>query len=462
MSRAPLALPAPAANGARRMRIVATGLLVLMAGIFFLARSQESVHPAWGFVRAFAEAAMVGGLADWFAVTALFRHPLGLPIPHTAIIPRNKDRIGDTLANFLKNNFLIPGVVARRMKRVDVAGAVGRFLAAPPEGEGRIRESGTRLVADVMEALDPERLGGMVKGAIDARLRGIDFAPLLGQALQAAIRKDRHIPVLEGAIRWAARTLDANEHLIRQMVHDRAGSIMRWTGLDETLADKIIDGLLKLLDDMAVDAGHPVRMKAEDALARLAEDLQFDPVMQHRVADLRDELLANDAMRRWIDGLWESARAACFALRATRVRQWAGSSARRSANWAKRCSRTKGCAPPSTASPDAPSSAFRRTTAPMSSGWSATRSAPGTPARSRSASRTRSAVTFNISASTARWSAGWWASQSMRSTFGLKPIFRGLRVIRASARYPAGAIRIPPFANACLAPPARRRSRARQ
>lgn len=316
MSRAPLALPFVAAQGARQMRIVATGLLVLMAGLFFLARSQEHAHPAWGFVRAFAEAAMVGGLADWFAVTALFRHPLGLPIPHTAIIPRNKDRIGDTLALFLKDNFLIPGVVARRMKRVDVAGAVGRFLAAPPEGEGRIRASGAGLLADVMEALDPERLGGMVKGAIDSRLRNIDFAPLLGQALQAAIAKDRHLPLLEGAIRWAARTLDANEHLIRQMVHDRAGSVMRWTGLDETLADKIIDGLLKLLDDMAVDAGHPVRLKAEDALARLAEDLQFDPVMQRRVADLRDELLANEAMRRWIDGLWESARAAL--LRAAR------------------------------------------------------------------------------------------------------------------------------------------------
>ena len=129
------------------MRIVATGLLVLMAGLFFLARSQEGANPGWGFVRAFAEAAMVGGLADWFAVTALFRHPLGLPIPHTAIIPRNKDRIGDTLATFLKDNFLIPHVVARRMKRVDVAGAIGRFLAAPPEGEGRIKESGTRLVA---------------------------------------------------------------------------------------------------------------------------------------------------------------------------------------------------------------------------------------------------------------------------------------------------------------------------
>ncbi|HEU4968071.1 DUF445 domain-containing protein [Sphingomonas sp.] len=313
---APPAFVTRTANGPRRMRIVATGLLVLMAGVFFAARSLEAVHPGWGFVRAFAEAAMVGGLADWFAVTALFRHPLGLPIPHTAIIPRNKDRIGDTLAAFLKDNFLIPGVVARRMRRVDVASAVGRFLATPPEGEGRIRETGTRLVADVMEALDPERLGGMIKDAIDRRMRAVDLAPILGQALQAAIAKDRHIPVLEGLIRWAARTLDANEHLIRQMIHDRAGSILRWTGLDETLADKIIDGLMRLLDDMAVDAGHPVRMRAEDGLARLAEDLQFDPVMRRRIAEIRDELLDNEAMRRWIDGLWEQGRAAL--LRAAR------------------------------------------------------------------------------------------------------------------------------------------------
>jgi uncharacterized membrane-anchored protein YjiN (DUF445 family) len=298
------------------MRIVATGLLVLMAGVFFAARALEPAHPGWGFVRAFAEAAMVGGLADWFAVTALFRHPLGLPIPHTAIIPRNKDRIGDTLATFLKDNFLVPGVVARRMRRVDVAGAVGRFLATPPQQEGRIRDTGTRLVADVMEALDPERLGGMVKDAIDRRMRAVDLAPILGQALQAAIAKDRHIPVLEGLIRWAAKTLDANDHLIRQMIHDRAGSILRWTGLDETLADKIIDGLMRLLDEMAADAGHPVRMRAEDGLARLAEDLQFDPVMQRRVAEIRDELLDNEAMRRWIDGLWEQGRAAL--LRAAR------------------------------------------------------------------------------------------------------------------------------------------------
>src|SRR5581483_6648490 len=101
----------------RGMRILATGMLVAMAALFFLANHLDETHPAWAYVKAFAEAAMVGGLADWFAVTALFRHPLGLPIPHTAIIPRNKDRIGDTLAAFLRTNFLTPAVVARRMRR---------------------------------------------------------------------------------------------------------------------------------------------------------------------------------------------------------------------------------------------------------------------------------------------------------------------------------------------------------
>src|SRR5262245_2266103 len=122
----------PAQGGVRGMRIVASGLLVLMAVLYLAARAHQGSSIGWSYLRAFAEAAMVGGLADWFAVTALFRHPLGLPIPHTAIIPRNKDRIGNSLASFLRVNFLTASVVARRMSRVDAAGAIGRFLANPP------------------------------------------------------------------------------------------------------------------------------------------------------------------------------------------------------------------------------------------------------------------------------------------------------------------------------------------
>lgn len=293
----------------RRMRLVATGLLVAMAAVWLSTRALVPLHPAWGFVRAFAEAAMVGGLADWFAVTALFRHPLGLPIPHTAIIPRNKERIAATLATFLRDNFLIPRVVARRMVRMDVASAAGRWLADPKgAADGRLRRGASRLAADLLESLDQERLGGTVRGALANKLRELEIAPFLGRALAAAIADGRHVPLLDAIARWAARTIEANDHLIRAMVSERAGSILRWTGLDENLANAIIDGLDKLVRDMAEDPDHPLRAKAEEALAKLADDLQHDPEMQARVMAFKSELLDNPALADWWQGVWEQAR----------------------------------------------------------------------------------------------------------------------------------------------------------
>src|SRR5688572_11472885 len=295
-------------HGIREMRIIATGMLVAMAAVFVVANAYDEAWPALGFVKAFAEAAMVGGLADWFAVTALFRHPLGLPIPHTAIIPRNKDRIGEALASFLRDNFLTPSVVARRMRNVDVAGAIGRLLANPPR-EGRMREGGSRLIADLLESLDQERLGGMVRGAVASRLRSLEVSPLLGKALETAIGDDRHIPILDGIVTWAGRTLDANEEMIRTMVHQRANLIMRLSGLDERLAEGIIDGLRKLTIDMAVDPDHPLREKAEEGLAALAWDMQHDPEMRARVEGWKNEIIANKAVTDWVGGLWETSRA---------------------------------------------------------------------------------------------------------------------------------------------------------
>lgn len=293
-----------------RMRRIAGGLLLAMAAIFLVSRHYAPLYPWAGFVQAFSEAAMVGGLADWFAVTALFRHPLGLPIPHTAIVPRNKDRIGDTLATFLRTNFLLPAIITRQMRRVDVATAIARWLTDPPEGAGgRFRQGASKLVAQVLDGLDPQRLGGMVKAGIAARLRETDVSPIFGRILTATVADNRHAPLLDGAIRWSAKALTANEHLIRQMVHDRAGSILRWTGLDETVADKLIDGLDRLIVDMAEDPQHPLRLKVEEGLDRLAWDLQFDPETQAKVEAMKVELIANPAMQRWMDGLWESARA---------------------------------------------------------------------------------------------------------------------------------------------------------
>jgi uncharacterized membrane-anchored protein YjiN (DUF445 family) len=303
-------------NAGHGVRRVATALLALMAAIFVVARLNEDVHPAIGFVRAFAEAAMVGGMADWFAVTALFRHPLGIPIPHTAIVPNNKDRIGDTLAAFLKQNFLIPRLIARRMWSVDVAGAIGRFLAQPAGGGGRLRLGASRMIADALSALDQERLGGMVKSAMADRIRELDLGPLLGQALTAAVADGRHQPLIDGLVIWSAGALEDNEQLIHQMVHDNSGALVRMTGIDEAIANRIVAGLAKLIGEMAEQGDHPFRLKAEEGLAKLAHDLQHDADMQDRVNRIRDEILDNEAVKRWLDGLWEQGRGAL--LRAAR------------------------------------------------------------------------------------------------------------------------------------------------
>jgi len=256
-------------------------------------------------------------LADWFAVTALFRHPLGLPIPHTAIIPRNKDRIGDTLATFLRDNFLTPAVVARRMRGLDVAGAAGRFLASEDRGgSGRLRDGASRLLADILESLDDDRLGGMAKTAVAERLRRMDVSPLLGQTLTAAIREGRHVPLLDGIINRASLIIASNEEIIREMVHERAGRILRWTGLDENVSNAVITGLNKLVFDMADNPDHPLRLKINEMLEDLAFDLQHNEAMQARVQTLKDELVDNPAMQAWIDGLWQQGRAAL--LRAAR------------------------------------------------------------------------------------------------------------------------------------------------
>ena len=308
--RRPVRVALPA-DRARRMRRIATGLLVAMAAGFLAGRHLSGIypHPAWGYALAFTEAAMVGGLADWFAVTALFRRPLGLPIPHTAIIPENKDRIADTMAVFLRDNFLTPQVVARRLHGFNLAAAAGGFLASPRPGEqSRLKAGAADLFADVLQSLDQEQLGGLVKSGLRGQLEKIDLAPLLGQLMSAAIADKRHLPLLESMIRWAGLTIEDNEALIRDIIHQRANTIVRWTGLDEKLANGVIDGLYKLLAETLVDPGHPLRRKLEEGLEDLADKLLHDPAMQARVAKLKAELLANPAMGRWLDGMWERIR----------------------------------------------------------------------------------------------------------------------------------------------------------
>jgi len=296
------------------MRWTATGMLAAMAAIFVATHGLATGgHPAWGYVHAFAEAAMVGGLADWFAVTALFRHPLGLPIPHTAIIPENKDRIADTMAQFLRENFLTPAVVARRMAVMNVAKAVGEFLAASPARGGqdersRITSGAAELLAEVLESLDPDRLGNQVRSGLAGQLAKLDVAPLAGRMIESAMVDKRHQPLIDGFVRWAGLTLEDNEETIREIIHQRVAGVLRWAGIDKTISSSVLDGLYKLLAEVLVNPDHPLRGKIEEGLAKLGQDLQHDPETRAKVEDMKRDLIANPAVAVWWTGVWERIR----------------------------------------------------------------------------------------------------------------------------------------------------------
>ncbi|MDE2411688.1 MAG: DUF445 domain-containing protein [Sphingomonadales bacterium] len=291
------------------MRLFATSLLVVMAGVYLLARHFVGTHAVWGYVLAFAEAGMVGGMADWFAVTALFRHPLGLPIPHTAIIPENKDRIAETMASFLREYFLTPQVVARRLQAMNLAGAAGDWLSNPATGGStRLRDGAAELAAQVLESLDPDRLGNQVRGGLFRQVDKLEVSPLLGQLIETTMADGRHMPVIDSLVRWAGLTIEDNEPLIRDLIHRRANTVLRWTGLDETLANSVLDGLYKLLAEVMVDPQHPLRGKVEEGLAKLAQDLQHDAELRERVERMKGELLANPAVSKWWQGVWERLR----------------------------------------------------------------------------------------------------------------------------------------------------------
>lgn len=301
---------------ARRMRWTATGMLAAMAVLFFTTHGPAvapGAHPAWGYLNAFAEAAMVGGLADWFAVTALFRYPLGLPIPHTAIIPKNKDRIAETMAGFLRRNFLVPSVVARRMTGMNIARAIGDFLVDSPDKDAtdtraRITAGAAEMLAEILESLDPDRLGNQVRSGLAGQVHKLEISPLAGRMLESMMTDKQHQPLINGFIRWAGLTLEDNEDTVRDVIHKRANTVLRWTGLDERISASVLDGLYKLLAEVLVDPDHPIRFKIEEGLQKLARDLQHDPETRERVEAMKRDLVDNPAVGEWWMGVWERIR----------------------------------------------------------------------------------------------------------------------------------------------------------
>ncbi len=295
-------------RGLVQMQRRATGLLVLAAVVFVAARLLEARHPWLGYLRAFAEAAMVGGLADWFAVTALFRHPLGVPIPHTAIVPARKDRIGRSLGRFVTQNFLSREVVGDKLARAGVGERVGRFLADPARARLVARQvaAGLHGAADVLRDEDVQ---AFVERGLVARARRVQVAPLVGRAIGLLTAGGRHQELLDEALRLAARAVANHEAYIRERI---AAEAPWWVpgAVEDRIHERVVAALEQTLADVRADPAHPLRARFDQAAYEFAERLRTSPEAIARAEAIKEELLAHPAVREYAASVWGDVKAA--------------------------------------------------------------------------------------------------------------------------------------------------------
>ena len=293
-----------------RMKRRASGLLVLSTAVWIASSYWMARHPWLAYVRATAEASMIGGVADWFAVTALFRHPLGIPIPHTAIVAARKDQIGRSLGNFVSRHFLSRDVLAARLASLHVSEHLAKWLAVPENSRTLAHHTATALASGARMLADDD-VQELIDRVLVERIRSTEVAPILGQMLSLLTAGDRHQELLDEAIGLLARTVDQNQELIR----DRIEAESPWwvPGMvDDRIHRKIVSGLDNTLADVRDDPNHPLRRRFDEALANFVRKLNESPEVRARAERIKLEILDAAAVRRFSKSIWEDAKEALF------------------------------------------------------------------------------------------------------------------------------------------------------
>lgn len=289
------------AKGLRTMRMVATSLLVIAAIIYLLTLGHEGV---WGYVNAASEAAMVGALADWFAVTAIFRHPLGIPIPHTALIPRKKDMFATSLEDFFLGYFFTPEAMRERVASMQVAERAGTWLREPGNAEmlvARAAPVASRALGSVAE----DEVRAFVTKALIPKLETEPVSPVAGALLQEVVDDRLHVQLVDLLVDEAIAWLLDNPEQFGLLIADRAPT---WTPLwvNSLLTDRVHTECLKWLRDVRSDPDHRVRRAIDDLLADLARDLQHDELVMERAEALKVRLLTHPQTAESAVRLWEA------------------------------------------------------------------------------------------------------------------------------------------------------------
>jgi uncharacterized membrane-anchored protein YjiN (DUF445 family) len=278
----------------RRMKVLATGLLAAAAAVFGLTYLAHDGSAGWvGFVRAAAEAAMVGGLADWFAVTALFRHPLGLPIPHTALIPQRKDTIGESLGDFVNENFLSSDILVNRLREVDAVRRAGSWLAQPQHAERVTAELAVLLRAALLQSARAEVSGVLSRAAV-TRLAALSYAALVGRLLSTLVDEDKHQPVVDIVVTSTRRWLTTHRAVVVRSLTKMTPNAIPWF-IKDPAVERVYEKACDLAREVERDPHHELRSSVDQLIGDYATRLGEDPVVAADFDVLVRELLSQPA-----------------------------------------------------------------------------------------------------------------------------------------------------------------------
>jgi uncharacterized membrane-anchored protein YjiN (DUF445 family) len=289
----------------RRNRRLATALLICAAAIFMA--TMMSHTPGFGtlLVRAGAEAAVVGALADWFAVTAVFRRPLGLPIPHTAIVPRNKDRIGAALGAFVANNFLTPDLITAKLRELDPAWRLAAWLATPANAEAAAQRAMLALPIAI-GALEDREIRDFAVRALGEQLHAADLSLVIGKTLATMTAGEPFDTLVDRVLDTLQAALDVNAPVIYQGVEERTAWWIPKV-IDRRIATGIVRGLTELIGEIR-ERGNPKRIAIRRHVEQLAVDLVHSPSHRRKLEELKAQLLAQPEVRLWLAALWDGLR----------------------------------------------------------------------------------------------------------------------------------------------------------
>ena len=319
--------PGDAARAAelRRVKLLATSVLAATFAIFLGAKALLPVHPAFGFIAAFAEAATIGGLADWYAVVALFKRPLGLPIPHTAIIQSNQQRIADKLGEFIEVHFLESAPVEAKLRQIDFGSFIADWLRDRKRSEDLARFA-LRLLPEAIAATENSGLMTFVSRRITAQLMAIDLAPLAAGTLRAFVKEGRHQGLLDDLLRGVHQTMTQAETMamIREKIRAELPTLLKLYRADKFLVNKIVASASAFFEEVRNDPAHPFRGEFDRMVLTFVDRLGTDPVYAERIQGLKRDLLARPELSDLARHIWDER---ALVLRAQRLGRDAGAGA---------------------------------------------------------------------------------------------------------------------------------------